>query len=56
MIRRIERDGCTKDWYQNLVWKHYLEFKEEQIENIDLILNGKDDIEKNIELIKKKLI
>lgn len=50
--RRMKRDKCSQEWYDEMVWKHYLEFRELQLKNSNPIeLNGEDPIEKNKEKI-----
>jgi uridine kinase len=51
--RRVERDKCSVEWFDEMVWNHFEKFKELQIQNSSpLIVDGTKPIEESLEIIE----
>jgi uridine kinase len=52
--RRRERDNCSVEWFDEMVWTHYEKFKDLQINNSSpMIIDGTKPIEESLEIIEK---
>jgi hypothetical protein len=54
--RRMQRDHCRQVWFDNLVWKNYLEFKPIQLENGKPIVFQGDQSEQDLLTLATKRI